>query len=119
MAKWVDIGNAEDVPEGSMIVVEIEDNDILVAKVNNRIYAIQDRCGHMNASLSSGTLMGKTVICPLHHAEFDIETGKIVVDARITELNSYLRHLCIAPIRTKNRKTYKVKVTGNRVWIQV
>lgn len=119
MARWVDIGNVDDIPEASMIVVEIEGRDIMVTKIDDKIYAVQDRCGHMCASLSSGTLLGKTVVCPLHHSEFDIETGNVIIDAKVTELNSYLRHMGIPPILTKSLKTYNVKVRGSRVWIQV
>jgi len=62
---------------------EIKDKEILLVNVEGTIYAIDDRCGHMSASLSMGKLKGKIVECALHHARFDVTTGKKLDDGHL------------------------------------
>ncbi len=49
---------------------------ITVFKIENGYYAIEDACTHAVASLSMGIVDGKKVMCPLHGAAFDLESGK-------------------------------------------
>ena len=50
--------------------------ELVLANVGGNVYALADRCAHMNAPLSMGTLDGTTIICPLHFSRFDVRTGK-------------------------------------------
>lgn len=50
----------------------------MIANIDGKYYALDNRCGHSNAALSSGILNGNIVTCPLHAAEFDVTTGKKV-----------------------------------------
>jgi nitrite reductase/ring-hydroxylating ferredoxin subunit len=60
--------------------VEIKGKEIAIINLDGKYYAINDRCGHMNAPLSKGEIRnvhGKDIVtCPLHFATFDIVTGK-------------------------------------------
>jgi nitrite reductase/ring-hydroxylating ferredoxin subunit len=76
----VDIASVQDVPNGKMKHVKVDEKEILIANVNGNYYAISDRCGHSNASLSKGKLNGNVVTCPLHGAQFDVTTGRKVKD---------------------------------------
>ena len=40
--------------------------------------ALQDACGHRQTPLSNGTLEGYIIECPLHFAQFDVRTGKLL-----------------------------------------
>ena len=51
---------------------------VLLAHVEGRFYAISDICGHRNAPLSRGRLTSHIVECPLHFAQFDVRSGKLV-----------------------------------------
>jgi nitrite reductase/ring-hydroxylating ferredoxin subunit len=72
------VAKAADVPPGKMTVVAIDRERIMLANVEGRFYAMRDMCGHRNAPLSRGKLDGHIVECPLHFAQFDIRTGKLV-----------------------------------------
>src|SRR6266702_1670599 len=61
-----------------MIVVAIDRERIMLANVAGEFYALRDMCGHRNAPLSRGKLDGHVVECPLHFAQFDVRTGKLV-----------------------------------------
>jgi nitrite reductase/ring-hydroxylating ferredoxin subunit len=66
-----------DLPEGSMRRVTFGELDVLLAHSTNGIAAVDDRCPHMSAPLSIGTLEGCIVGCPLHDGRFDLATGNV------------------------------------------
>jgi len=74
---FVKIGSLDDFPAGSMKKVQVHDEDLLVANISGKIYAIGDKCTHRGCSLSEGTMEGTTVICPCHEGHFDLTTGKV------------------------------------------
>ena len=52
------------------------DLDVLLARARlEGIVAVDDRCPHMSAPLSIGTLEGCVVQCPLHEGRFDLCSG--------------------------------------------
>jgi naphthalene 1,2-dioxygenase system ferredoxin subunit len=71
----LDGGSIADLPEGSMRRVTYRDVDILIAHTPAGIVAVDDRCPHMSAPLSIGTLEGCVVACPLHEGRFDLCSG--------------------------------------------
>ena len=66
---------ATELPPGAMRRVTFGDLDLLVAHTALGICAVDDRCPHMSAPLSIGTLDGCVVACPLHSGRFDLSTG--------------------------------------------
>lgn len=66
---------ASDLPPGALRRVSRGDLDILLAHTDRGIVAVEDRCPHMAAPLSIGTLDGCVVACPLHEGRFDLCTG--------------------------------------------
>ncbi len=77
-AGFVPVAKTGDVPPGRMIWVAVDRERVLLAHVEGRFYALRDVCGHKNAPLSRGRLAGHIVECPLHFAQFDVRTGKLV-----------------------------------------
>lgn len=67
--------DADDLPPGAMRRVSKGDLDVLLANTPNGIVAVEDRCPHMAAPLSIGTLEGCVVGCPLHEGQFDLCSG--------------------------------------------
>jgi len=72
----IKIANLTDVKQGKMFRTKINNNFILLANINNEIFAIDDMCTHEDASLYKGALKGHCVECPLHGSHFDFRTGK-------------------------------------------
>jgi 3-phenylpropionate/trans-cinnamate dioxygenase ferredoxin component len=83
---------------------DYENKKILVVNVGNRIYATDRICTHAYADLSMGFLneTERTVTCPLHMSNFNLEDG-IPQNLPAEE-----------PL-----KTYNVKVEKDWVWIMV
>jgi nitrite reductase/ring-hydroxylating ferredoxin subunit len=80
--------------------VEVDGMEILIANVEGQFYAVNDRCPHLHAKISEGTLKGTTVICPRHLSSFDVTTGRVISGTR------------------SNLTSYNVKVNGDDLMIE-
>ena len=74
---FVPVAQAADLAPGQMTFVAIDRVRLVLANVDGAFYALRDVCGHRNAPLSRGKLVGHLVECPLHFATFDVRTGKL------------------------------------------
>jgi nitrite reductase/ring-hydroxylating ferredoxin subunit len=91
-----------ELPPGEMKWVAVDRRRLLVANVEGQFYALDDICGHQRVPLSTGTLEGHIVECPLHFARYDVRTG-LLVDGPIAE----------------NVRAYEVRVDGGTVFVKV
>jgi nitrite reductase/ring-hydroxylating ferredoxin subunit len=101
--------NAADLPPGSMRRVTFEDLDVLVAHTSNGIVAVDDRCPHMAAPLSIGSLDDCVVNCPLHDGRFDLATGEV---ARMPTTGGLLPDGTYVPVWTPEGKDPKPDPPG-------
>jgi 3-phenylpropionate/trans-cinnamate dioxygenase ferredoxin reductase subunit len=74
---------------GQMIEGTYEGARVLLARVDDRFYAIGGECTHYGAPLCEGLLIGKTVLCPWHHARFDLESGRATAPPALSGLKRY------------------------------
>ena len=86
---FVAVIKVAEIPEGGMKCVAIERERIVLAHVDGRFYALRDTCGHRNAPLSRGRLDGHIVECPLHFAQFDVRTGRLVDGPVSADVTAY------------------------------
>ncbi|HEV2300276.1 MAG TPA: non-heme iron oxygenase ferredoxin subunit [Stellaceae bacterium] len=87
---------------GEMKWVAVQRRRLLVANVEGRFYALDDICGHQRVPLSSGTLEGHIVECPLHFARYDVRTG-LLLDGPTAE----------------NVAVYETRVEGDTVFVKI
>src|SRR5215469_7520132 len=52
--RFVEVTKANEIPDVTMKHIEVYGKEVLIANVGGKFYAIDDRCGHMNALLSMG-----------------------------------------------------------------
>src|ERR687886_2893267 len=71
------VANKKDIKEGSLLGVELEGNNIVLAMVNGQVFAMDAICSHQGAPLEEGTLEGFNLTCPWHYAVFDVRNGKV------------------------------------------
>lgn len=76
--EWRRLAVADDLPPGSLTRFTFGDHDLLLAHTVRGLCLTDDRCPHMAAPLSLGTLDDCAVACPLHRGEFDLATGGTV-----------------------------------------
>lgn len=69
------IAKIEDLWSGEMMPVEVNGEQLLLVKINDRVYAYADACPHQKSRLSEGALTQNILRCARHHWEFDVCTG--------------------------------------------
>ena len=73
----VEVAPLEELPPGSMRLVEADDVTIGVYNCEGRLLAIEDRCSHDDGPLCEGDWEPEAcvVVCPRHGSRFDLESG--------------------------------------------
>jgi len=116
MAEFVELPGGSEVKSGQMKMFNLGKREILLARVGDKLYAADNRCPHMGGSLSEGKLEKTVVTCPRHHSQFDLADGHVV---RWTDWSGLKLFLAKMAKSSRPVKTYKVKVEGGRVMIEV
>jgi 3-phenylpropionate/trans-cinnamate dioxygenase ferredoxin subunit len=99
------VGAVEDVRREGCRIVEVSGRPVGVISVGEEFYAVSDRCPHMGASMCAGSLGGTFVAsephelcygmddrvlrCPWHGWEFDLETGRSLLEPRRYGLRTF------------------------------
>src|SRR5215207_7118273 len=96
------LANTSDLGEGEMKEVSADGTRILLARVGEQFHAVGATCPHYGAPLAEGALCGARVVCPWHHACFDVTTGALVEPPALDSL-----------------PRYEVRVEGDRVLARV
>lgn len=74
---WIRIGRLTDIPRRGARCVKNGDTTIAVFRsVDDRVFALEDRCPHRNGPLSQGIVHDGCVTCPLHNWVISLESGE-------------------------------------------
>ena len=98
---FVKVANAKDIQPSQMKEVEVNGENICVANVEGKFYAIGSICTHEGGPLADGTLEGYEVECPWHNSKFDVRTGEV-----------------ISPPASEPEPAHEVKVDGDNILIK-
>ncbi|TMI48594.1 non-heme iron oxygenase ferredoxin subunit [Candidatus Bathyarchaeota archaeon] len=77
MADFVRVASTAEIPEGGMKKVMLGGQQVLLANVKGKFYAIGNVCTHVGGPLDKGRLDSHEVECPLHGSRFDVTTGQV------------------------------------------
>jgi NADPH-dependent 2,4-dienoyl-CoA reductase/sulfur reductase-like enzyme/nitrite reductase/ring-hydroxylating ferredoxin subunit len=69
---------SSDLPDGGMLLGHAHGEPVLLVRQGEEFWAIGARCTHYGGPLAEGLAFGGQVRCPLHHACFDLRTGRAV-----------------------------------------
>jgi NADPH-dependent 2,4-dienoyl-CoA reductase/sulfur reductase-like enzyme/nitrite reductase/ring-hydroxylating ferredoxin subunit len=64
--------------DGEMIAGQLGEDEILLVRDGEEIFATRAKCTHYGGPLAEGALVNGTVRCPWHHACFDLRTGAVL-----------------------------------------
>ncbi len=64
------------VPDGGMLLGSVGEEDVILVRRGNDLFAVGAYCSHYHGPLVQGLVVGDTLRCPLHHACFSIRTGE-------------------------------------------
>ena len=75
--------------DGALAEVFVAGRSVALARVGDRVYALDGTCPHAGGPLAEGRLDGSTLCCPMHGWSFDVTTGECHVnpDDRIPVLS--------------------------------
>ena len=82
--------------------VELDDRFVVVVRLDEDIYCIDDVCTHDGGTLGDGELEGHCLVCPRHGAKFDVRTGE-----------------ALTMPATEPTGSYEVKIVGDSVYARV
>ncbi|RVQ66567.1 Rieske (2Fe-2S) protein [Croceicoccus ponticola] len=65
-------------PESGKAAAQVAGWYVLLAKTDDGLHAVNDRCTHQAALLSDGRVRRGAIMCPLHGARFEMATGRCI-----------------------------------------
>jgi nitrite reductase/ring-hydroxylating ferredoxin subunit len=101
MSEGVNVGQVADFPSGSLKKVMVGDEEVVVANVGGKLFAITNKCTHRGGPLNEGELEGSTIVCPWHGGKFDVTEGKVV-----------------SPPPMKDEASFNVRIEGTKVLLK-
>jgi nitrite reductase/ring-hydroxylating ferredoxin subunit len=75
---FVKVARVRDIPPGGTHRVAVGSQLVCLANVDGTIYAVSDDCPHIGGALSDGELTGCVLTCPVHLAQFDVRSGRVL-----------------------------------------
>ncbi len=102
MGEFIKVAKAADIRAGFVKGFVVGENRIMIANVGGKYYALEDKCPHMGAKLSEGILLGSTIMCMAHNAQFDVLSGQ-----------------SLAGVTNKSARAYEVRVNGEDIEVKV
>ena len=97
---FVQVCDVRDVEESRAKIFCIAEERIAVYRHENKIYAIHNVCKHQGGPLGEGKILDGCITCPWHGYQYLPHNGQS------------------PPPFTEKVSTYKVKITGNTIWLK-
>ncbi len=102
MPEFVRVASASEVPPGGMKIVEVNDQEVVIANIDGKLVCFSNECTHRGGPMGEGVLEGDVVECPFHAGQFNAITGEVV-----------------GPPPDEPLPTYEVQVDGDEVSVAV
>ena len=107
---YLRVASVADVGMGQILPVEAAGVKLLLTQVGATFYAAARKCPHLGFNLCRGSVEGRSVVCPLHKAKFDLATGEIERNPR----------LLFIKMKAKSAlKVYPVRVLDNDIFVGI
>ena len=99
-APFVDLAAAAEIAPGTTRPAELAGVKLLLCRVDDEYFAIENKCSHAGTPMTRGRLRGDCILCPVHSARFRLRDGK---------------HL--TPPAASGLRTFAVRVEAGRVLV--
>ena len=126
---WTEAAKVADIAVGGIKSMRLQGEELALCNHDGQFYAVSRRCGHMNAPLEQGSLVGPVLTCPLHYMQYDVTTGKALSNPIEKYLGEGLPPAVVRDqivskrlrwkIRIHDLKTWPVRVQGDAVEVDV
>ncbi len=103
MPELVKVASVKDIAPGTSKIVDLKGEPVAIFNVKGNFYAVHNTCLHQGGPVGEGFVndADMTVECPWHGWTYKLESGQTTFDPG------------------KKLKTYKVKVAGSDVFIEL
>lgn len=88
-AGFVAAAELEAVTENRVLCVEVEGVRLVLCRVDNGVYAVENQCSHADATFDKGRVRRHKLLCPLHGAIFDVRDGSVLSAPAFKPIKSY------------------------------
>jgi len=94
----------------------LQGRELMLARVDDVFYALDNRCPHLGGDLSRGVLQGTILTCPRHHSQFDIRDGHVL---RWTDWTGLKLSAAKAFKSPRPARAYETKTEGGSVSVRL
>lgn len=91
-----------EIADGEKLLVEVDDTLVILFRIGEDFFCIDDVCTHDGGTLSDGDHEGFEIECPRHGAKFDIRCGKA---------------MCMPA--TQDTLSHEVKMEGDDIFVKL
>ena len=89
MPKYTPVTAATTIKKGVAKPFAIDGHNLLIANVDGKFFAMEDRCSHEDSRLSLGCLKGELIDCTLHGSRFNVKTGLPVEEPAVDAVRTF------------------------------
>ena len=103
---WYKVGKESSMKDGDLMKTKVNETEVLLIKIKDKIYATSCYCTHEDYDLFEGFVDDGKLICPNHFATFEPADGSVVSPPEGSG--------DISPL-----KSYKVKSENGEIFVEV
>ena len=100
-ADWEHVGSLDELGSGEIQPSMLGDEEIVLCRAGDQVFALHNWCTHADARLSEGSLNGYELQCPLHEGRFDVRTGRALCAPVDTDVRVFPVRIVGADIQAK------------------
>jgi nitrite reductase/ring-hydroxylating ferredoxin subunit len=122
MSKKISIGAIADFPAGKAQVINVNGIAIVINRVDDTFYAVENRCPHMGLPLGANKVEDNVITCPFHGSKFDMCTGENldwVTSFAGAKLPEWSRKLVAMGKKPAPIKTFRVLSENGQLFIEI
>jgi len=113
---WTEAAKIDDIAVGGIKSMRLQGEELALCNCDGQFYAVSRRCGHMNAPLEQGSLVGPVLTCPLHYMQFDVTTGKALSNPIEKYLGGGLPAAVVRDQVVSKRLRWKIRIHDLKTW---
>lgn len=122
MSKKISIGSVADFPAGKAKVINADGTAIVITCMDDKFYAVENRCAHLGLPLGANKVEGTVITCPFHGSKFDMCTGENldwVTGFAGAKLPDWSRKLVAMGKKPTPIKTFRVLTENGQLFIEL
>lgn len=98
---WEPVGSLDELASGELQSSMLGDEEIVLCRVGDEVFALHGWCTHAEARLSQGSLHGHELQCPVHEGRFDVRSGRAMCAPVDTDVHVFPVRIVGSEIQAK------------------